>query len=32
MADETKKIARECVGFRVRKLNRMVTAIYDGAG
>jgi DNA-binding MarR family transcriptional regulator len=31
MADETKKIARECVGFRVRKLNRMVTAIYDGA-
>jgi DNA-binding MarR family transcriptional regulator len=31
MADETKKIARECMGFRVRKLNRMVTAIYDGA-
>jgi len=31
MSDETKKIARECVGFRVRKLNRMVTAIYDGA-
>ena len=31
MADETKKIARECVGFRVRKLNRMVSAIYDGA-
>ena len=31
MAEETKKVERECVGFRVRKLNRIVTAIYDGA-
>ncbi|MGO9062511.1 MAG: MarR family winged helix-turn-helix transcriptional regulator [Candidatus Binataceae bacterium] len=22
---------RECIGFRVRKLNRMITAIFDGA-
>ena len=31
MSEETGKIARECVGFRMRKLNRMVTAVYDGA-
>jgi DNA-binding MarR family transcriptional regulator len=31
VTEETKKVERECVGFRVRKLNRMVTAIYDGA-
>ena len=31
MSEETKKIERECVGGGVRKLNRMVTAIYDGA-
>src|ERR1700731_713308 len=31
MTEETKRVERECVGFRVRKLNRMVTAIYDGA-
>jgi DNA-binding MarR family transcriptional regulator len=29
--EETKRVERECVGFRVRKLNRMVTAIYDSA-
>lgn len=31
MTEETKRVERECVGFRVRKLNRMVSAIYDGA-
>src|ERR1700730_16921003 len=31
MTEETKRIERECVAFRVRKLNRMVTAIYDSA-
>jgi DNA-binding MarR family transcriptional regulator len=31
MTEETKRVERECVGFRVRKLNRMITAIYDGA-
>jgi len=31
VAEETKRVERECVGFRVRKLSRMVTAIYDGA-
>jgi DNA-binding MarR family transcriptional regulator len=31
VSEETKKVERECVGFRVRKLNRMVSAIYDGA-
>src|SRR5258708_27719325 len=31
MIDEIKMIERECVGGGVRKLNRMVTAIYDGA-
>jgi DNA-binding MarR family transcriptional regulator len=31
MLDETKRIERECVGGCVRKLNRMVTAIYDAA-
>jgi DNA-binding MarR family transcriptional regulator len=29
--EETRRIERECVGGGVRKLNRMVTAIYDGA-
>lgn len=31
MTEETKRVERECVGGSVRKLNRMVTAIYDGA-
>lgn len=31
VSEETNRVERECVGFRVRKLNRMVTAIYDGA-
>jgi DNA-binding MarR family transcriptional regulator len=29
--EEIKRVERECVGGCVRKLNRMVTAIYDGA-
>ena len=31
MAEETRRIGRECIGFRVRMLNRMITAIYDDA-
>jgi DNA-binding MarR family transcriptional regulator len=31
MALETQNVERVCVGGCVRKLNRMVTAIYDGA-
>jgi DNA-binding MarR family transcriptional regulator len=31
MAEDLKQIERECVGFRVRMMNRMVTAIYDDA-
>jgi DNA-binding MarR family transcriptional regulator len=31
VTEETKKVEREGIGFCVRKLNRMVTAIYDGA-
>ena len=31
MTQETKLIERQCVGGSVRKLNRMVTAIYDNA-
>ena len=31
MIEETKRIERECVGGSVRKLNRIVTAIYDTA-
>src|ERR1700686_2557662 len=31
MTAESKRVERECVGFRVRKLNRMITAFYDGA-
>src|SRR5260370_42715079 len=31
MTDEIKRIEQECVGGGVRQLNRMVTAIYDGA-
>ena len=31
MSNETKQIGRECIGFRVRMLNRMITAIYDDA-
>ena len=31
MTQKTKRVERECVGGCVRKLNRMVTAIYDGA-
>lgn len=31
MTDETKHIGRQCIGFRVRMLNRMVTSIYDDA-
>jgi DNA-binding MarR family transcriptional regulator len=29
--EATGKVERECIGFRVRKLNRMITAIYDAA-
>jgi len=29
--EDLRKVERECVGFRVRMLNRIVTAIYDGA-
>ncbi|HTY55684.1 MAG TPA: MarR family winged helix-turn-helix transcriptional regulator [Candidatus Binataceae bacterium] len=29
--EESKKVERECVGFRVRKLNRMVSAVYDSS-
>ena len=31
MRDEIRNIERECLGGRVRKLNRMITAIYDRA-
>jgi hypothetical protein len=31
MSEDTKRIERQCVGGSVRKLNRMVTAIYDNA-
>ena len=31
MLDETKRVERECIAFRIRKLNRLVTAIYDDA-
>src|SRR6202051_741127 len=31
MNEEIKRIERECVAGGVRKLNRMITAIYDGA-
>ncbi len=31
MTEETRRVERECVGGSIRKLNRMVTAIYDGA-
>jgi DNA-binding MarR family transcriptional regulator len=31
MTEESKRAERECVGGGVRKLNRMVSAIYDGA-
>jgi DNA-binding MarR family transcriptional regulator len=31
VSQETKRVERECLGFRVRKLNRIVSAIYDGA-
>jgi DNA-binding MarR family transcriptional regulator len=31
MLDETRQIERECMGGCVRKLNRMLTTIYDGA-
>jgi DNA-binding MarR family transcriptional regulator len=31
MAHKIKRIGRECLGFRVRMLNRMITAIYDDA-
>jgi DNA-binding MarR family transcriptional regulator len=31
LIEESKKVERECVGFRVRKLNRMVSAIYDSS-
>lgn len=31
MTDETRRIGRECIGSRVRMLNRMITAIYDDA-
>jgi DNA-binding MarR family transcriptional regulator len=31
MGEDTKRAERECIGFRVRKLNRMVSAIFDSA-
>src|SRR5271168_937490 len=31
MTGATKRVDRECLGFRVRKLTRIVTAIYAGA-
>jgi DNA-binding MarR family transcriptional regulator len=31
MTEETRRMGRECIGYRVRMLNRMVTAIYDDA-
>jgi DNA-binding MarR family transcriptional regulator len=31
MTDDTRRIGRECIGFRIRMLNRMITAIYDEA-
>src|SRR5712691_1630019 len=31
MTEGTKRVESECVAGRVRKLNRMLTAIYDGA-
>ncbi|HTW89767.1 MAG TPA: winged helix DNA-binding protein [Candidatus Binataceae bacterium] len=31
MTEETIRMGRECIGFRVRMLNRMITAIYDEA-
>jgi DNA-binding MarR family transcriptional regulator len=31
MTDETNRIERECVGYRVRMLSRVITGIYDDA-
>ncbi len=31
MTEKTRQVGRECIGFRVRMLNRMITAIYDDA-
>lgn len=31
MTEEAKQVGRECIAFRVRMLNRMITAIYDEA-
>jgi DNA-binding MarR family transcriptional regulator len=31
MGEDIKRVERECVGNRIRKLNRMVSAIFDGA-
>src|SRR5579859_2181507 len=31
MTEETKRIERECVGYRVRMLSRVITGIYDEA-
>jgi DNA-binding MarR family transcriptional regulator len=31
VAGDIRKIERECIGFRVRMLNRMVSALYDSA-
>jgi DNA-binding MarR family transcriptional regulator len=31
MAQKIQRIGRECLGFRVRMLNRMISAIYDDA-
>jgi len=31
MTDKHRQVGRECIGFRVRMLNRMVTSIYDDA-
>jgi len=29
MTEETKRVGRECVGFRIRMLSRVITGIYD---
>jgi DNA-binding MarR family transcriptional regulator len=31
MTEQTRQVGRKCIGFRVRMLNRMITAIYDDA-
>jgi len=31
MTEETKKVGRECLGFRARMLSRVITTVYDDA-